>query len=251
MGGRYDTLRGFLAYSPNVNNRDAVLAYEGSYSDGPFLKPLDYTRHNVTGNYTWILEGNQRFGLKWNGGTNTFGSSGQIPTDEVAAGRLNRYGSLSAGDGGAVQSGRMDAYFSKEYGNQGILKLDGFTERSLFDLYSNFTFFLSDPVHGDGIQQHASRLSEGANPQYLRPHAIDRADSRHALLRRNGCGRGDPPVRRKLTANHRESPRLKPESGVRRMNWVATGGKRASAVPEPAFLLLLLRSFTEWRGYPS
>jgi hypothetical protein len=171
MGGRYDTLRGFLAYSPNVNNRDAVFAYEGSYSDGPFLKPLDYTRHNVTGNYTWILEGNRRFGLKWNGATNTFGSSGQIPTDEVAAGRLDRYGSLSPGDGGAVQSGRIGAYFSKEYANLGILKLDGFTERSLFDLYSNFTFFLNDPVNGDGIQQHDSRLSEGANAQYLRPHA--------------------------------------------------------------------------------
>jgi hypothetical protein len=171
VGGRYGTFRGFLGYSPNVNHRDAVFAYEGSYSDGPFLRPLDYTRHNVTGNYTWVLEGNRRFGLKWNGGTNTFNSSGQIPTDEVAAGRLDRYGNLSPGDGGEVQSARVGAYFSKEYGNQGILKLDSFTERSLFNLYSNFTFFLNDPANGDGIQQHDSRLSEGANAQYLRPHA--------------------------------------------------------------------------------
>jgi outer membrane receptor protein involved in Fe transport len=170
MGGRYDTFRGFLAYSPNVNNRDAVFAYEGSYSDGPFLKPLDYTRHNVTGNYTWVLEENKRFGLKWNAGTNRFNSSGQIPIDEVVAGRLDRYGSQSPGDGGDVHNGRLGAYFSKEYANRGMLKLDGFAERSLFDLYSNFTFFLNDPENGDGIQQHDSRLSEGANAQYLRPH---------------------------------------------------------------------------------
>jgi hypothetical protein len=169
VGGRYDTFRGFVAYSPNVNNRDAVFAYEGSYSDGPFRKPLDYTRHNVTGNYTWVLEGNKRFGLKWNAGTNQFHSSGQIPLDEVASGRLDHYGSLSPGDGGDVRNGRLGAYFSKEFANSGMLKLDGFAERSLFDLYSNFTFFLNDPENGDGIQQHDSRLSEGANAQYLRP----------------------------------------------------------------------------------
>ena len=41
-----------------------------------------------------------------------------------------------------------------------------FCRRSLFDLYSNFTFFLNDPVHGDAFQQHDSRLQEGANAQY-------------------------------------------------------------------------------------
>jgi hypothetical protein len=131
--GRYDTVRGFFAYSPNVKHRDAVFAYEGSYSDGPFLKPLDYERHNVTGNYTWALEENKRFGLKWNAGTNGFNSSGQIPIDEVAAGRLDRYGRLSQGDGGKVRTGRLGAYFSKEYANRGILKLDGYAERSLLD----------------------------------------------------------------------------------------------------------------------
>jgi outer membrane receptor protein involved in Fe transport len=70
-----------------------------------------------------------------------------------------------------VRTGRLGAYFSKEYANRGILQLDGFTERTLFELYSNFTFFQNDPENGDGIQQHDSRLSEGANAQYLRPHA--------------------------------------------------------------------------------
>ncbi len=51
--------------------------------------------------------------------------------------------------------------------------------RNLFDLYSNFTFFLNDPVHGDGIQQHDSRLSEGATAQYS--HA-DRFRAVTALL---------------------------------------------------------------------
>jgi len=53
-----------------------------------------------------------------------------------------------------------------------VFKLDGFIARSLFDLYSNFTFFLNNETDGDEIQQHDSRLQEGANAQYLRPHKI-------------------------------------------------------------------------------
>jgi hypothetical protein len=53
-----------------------------------------------------------------------------------------------------------------------VLKVDGFAGRSLFDLYSNFTFFLNDPIHGDAFQQHDSRLQQGANLQYTHPHKL-------------------------------------------------------------------------------
>ena len=53
-----------------------------------------------------------------------------------------------------------------------IFKVDGFVGRSLFDLFSNFTYILHDTEQGDAIQQHDSRLMEGANVQYLRPHRL-------------------------------------------------------------------------------
>ena len=34
-----------------------------------------------------------------------------------------------------------------------MLKLDGFVSRSLFDLFSNFTYFLDDPQRGDQFEQ--------------------------------------------------------------------------------------------------
>lgn len=169
QGGHYDSGRGFIGWSPNPAKGDAFAAYEGSFTDGPFVKPLDYARHNVTGNYTRVLDSRNRIGVKWNGGVNRFGSSGQIPLDEVSAGRLDRFGSLSPGDGGSVQQGRVAGYFRKDLDEGAIWKGDGFVERSLFDLYSNFTFFLNDPVLGDGIQQHDSRLTQGADTQYARP----------------------------------------------------------------------------------
>lgn len=53
-----------------------------------------------------------------------------------------------------------------------MFKADGFIGRSLFDLYSNFTYFLNDPVNGDAFQQHDSRLQQGLNVQYTHPHKI-------------------------------------------------------------------------------
>jgi TonB-dependent receptor-like protein len=173
QAGNHDSVRGFLAWSPNLRERDALVAYEGSYTNGPFERPLNYERHNVTGNYTWQLGDQARFGLKWNGGLNEYNSSGQLPLDVVAAGKLSPWGSLSPGDGGYVQMGRVGGYYRRELGASSLLKVDGFIERSLFDLYSNFTFYLNDPVLGDAIQQHDSRLSEGGNAQYQRPHVED------------------------------------------------------------------------------
>lgn len=169
QGGQYNTGRGFIGWSPNIDQSDTFFAYEGALTDGPYERPLEYIRHNVTGNHTHLFDTHTRFGIKWNGGTNSFKSSGQIPLDEVSAGRLDRFGSISPSDGGTVEQGRIAVYYRKDLEEGAIWKADAFIERSLFDLYSNFTFYLNDPVLGDGIQQHDSRLSEGADTQYSNP----------------------------------------------------------------------------------
>ena len=87
-------------------------------------------------------------------------------------GLLDRFGYIDPSDGGRVKLGTVSSYYSKNLGNSDTFKADGFIGRSLFDLYSNFTFFLLDPVHGDGIQQHDSRLQEGLNAQYTHPHKL-------------------------------------------------------------------------------
>jgi outer membrane receptor protein involved in Fe transport len=177
QGGNYNTGRGFLAFSPDIERHDAYFAYEGSYSDGPFRTPLEYRRDNINANWSHDLgNGAQgykaRFGLRLIGGRNNFTSSGQIPLDLVAAGTLDRYGSLDSSQGGRVRLGTLSSYYTKDYRNGGSLRLDGFVGRSLFDLYSNFTYFAANPVAGDAIQQHDSRLQEGFNGQYTRLHRL-------------------------------------------------------------------------------
>jgi hypothetical protein len=175
QGGSFGSHRAFLGYSPDLEKGNALVAYEGSRTDGPFINPLDYKRDNLTGNYIRDLggaESTKSLGFKFNFGRNDFTSSGQIPIDEVAAGRLDRFGFIAPAGGGRVRSGIFSVYFKKESRKGSVFKLDGFVARSLFDLYSNFTFFLNDEGHGDEIQQHDSRLQEGSNTQFLRPYTL-------------------------------------------------------------------------------
>ena len=172
QGGSFGEYRTFAAFSPVFDHADAFLAYDGSHTDGPFINPGRYGRNNITGNYTRHLNEKESLGFKLNFGTNNFYSSGQIPLDLVASGQLDRFGFIDPYDGGRVRLGTFGTYYKRDFDNGDILKLDGFLGRSLFDLYSNFTFFLNDPVHGDEIQQHDSRLQQGVNAQYLHPYKL-------------------------------------------------------------------------------
>jgi outer membrane receptor protein involved in Fe transport len=172
QGGSFDTFRGFIAYSPDLKNARALVAYETSRTDGPFANTLGYKRDNVTANYTRRLDEKQSLGLKLNLGRNDFTSSGQIPLDLVASRELDRFGFIDPEGGGRVRSGTGGIYYRKENESGSLFKLDGFVSRSLFDLYSNFTFFLNDRANGDEIGQHDSRLQEGVNLQYLQPYTL-------------------------------------------------------------------------------
>jgi hypothetical protein len=179
QAGSYDTFRTFLAFSPETRNADSFIAYEGSRTDGPFINPLRYRRDNLTGNYTRRLSDGEAIGFRFNAGRNDFTSSGQIPLDEVAAGRLDRFGFIDPHGGGRTRTGIFTTYYRNEFDEGRTFKIDGFVSRSLFDLYSNFTFFLNDETNGDEIQQHDSRLQEGVNTQYLHPYTLF---GRQALL---------------------------------------------------------------------
>lgn len=172
QGGNFSTGRAFLGYSPDVPRTDAYVAYEGSSTQGPFQNPGRYRRDNLNANYTRMLSDDEKIGFRILFGRNNFFSSGQLPLDLVDQGRLDRFGFVDPSDGGRVKLGTLSAYYSKLRKDGGILKIDAFLSRSLFDLYSNFTFFLTNPQTGDAFQQHDSRLQQGLNSQYTHPHHL-------------------------------------------------------------------------------
>jgi hypothetical protein len=177
QGGAFDTSRAFLAFSPGAPKLDSYVAYEGSYTDGPFQHPGRYRRDNLSGNVTRSLWENEKLGVRLLFGRNNFDSSGQLPLDLVSAGALDRFGFVDPTDGGRVKLGTASAYYDRLRPNGDTFHADTFVSRSLFDLYSNFTYYLHDPVRGDAFQQHDSRLQEGATAQYTHPHHVGALDA--------------------------------------------------------------------------
>ena len=186
QGGSFGARRLFAAWSPQLERAKGLLAYDGSETDGPFISPARYRRNNLTGSLTRELGRDRTTGVKFNLGINRFDSSGQIPLDEVAAGRLDRFGVLDADNGGRARTGYLSGFYRADLVDGGALKIDGFLGRSLFDLWSNFTGYLVDEEFGDEIQQHDSRWQEGGNLQYLRPVGPGEIRSWQGLLMAGG-----------------------------------------------------------------
>ncbi len=67
-----------------------------------------------------------------------------------------------------MRNGTGGVCYKKNLSANDTLCVDGYVACSLFDLSSNFTFYLNDPVNGAGIQQHDSCLQKGANAQLVR-----------------------------------------------------------------------------------
>jgi len=123
QGGSFGPFRTFLALGPNLKSGDALVAYEGSRIDRPFENLLGYKRDNVTGDYIRRLNENQQLGFKFNFGRNDFFSSGQIPLDEVAARRLDRFGFIDPHDGGRVRTGVLSAYYRQNLAGGDVFKV--------------------------------------------------------------------------------------------------------------------------------
>ncbi len=170
--GQFNTRRVFTAYSPTLKNTRMLFANEYSYSDGPYEQPLKYTRDNFTATLFHTVRPGENFGFRLLGAYNNFYSAGQLPLDQIEEGKLGLFGFIDPTDGGISKSGTVTGYYSKERANGERFNVSGMVNRVLFDLFSNFTFFLNNPEDGDGFGQHDSRLQQALNASYNKPHQV-------------------------------------------------------------------------------
>ena len=170
--GQFTTRRVFAAYSPTFKNTRMLFANEYSYSDGPYEQPLKYNRDNFTATLFHTVRPGENFGFRLLGAYNNFYSAGQLPLDQIEEGKLGLFGYIDPTDGGISKSGTVTGYYSKERANGERFNVSGMVNRVLFDLFSNFTFFLNNPEDGDGFGQHDSRLQQALNASYNKPHQI-------------------------------------------------------------------------------
>jgi len=128
-------------------------AYDGPWSD---IKE-DVSKINVVGRYLTKLNGGD-FSLTMMAYDNSWNSADQIPARAVESGLIDFYGSLDTDVGGEASRYSISANY-----DAGNWQANAYAIRSTMDLFSNFTYFLNDPINGDEFEQVDERTIWGGD----------------------------------------------------------------------------------------
>ncbi len=168
-GGQFGAFRGVAGvnFIPKSSaNQTGYIASEFFRSDGYFESPQDFKRFNITGKYTSQLNAANKLTLSVSFFNSSWDASGQVPERAVKSGMISRFGSLDPTEGG--ETGRINVYSKHihQFTRGATFDQQVYAVHYNFNLYSNFTFYLNDPVNGDQIQQKESRLIYGYKANY-------------------------------------------------------------------------------------
>lgn len=147
VGGEAGRWGGYLAGSRQV-------------SSGPFLADQDFQRLNLFVKATGPLRSGTELIVTGSLYAASWFASGQLPDRAVRNGTVTRFGAIDSTEGGMTR--RLEVSAAIRGAARGAdYQLRTYLVRSELDLYSNFTFALRDPEHGDGIQQVDDRWVAG------------------------------------------------------------------------------------------
>ena len=165
-GGQFNTQRHLLMFSPTKDTVRTLFAAEGYYTDGPFQNDNRYFRGNLLGKATMNPLGRDELVITGTFQKSQWNGSGEIPLRAVHDGSLDRFGSIDPSEGGKTlrSTGRMNYHYDMPSG--GRFFANAYAQYYRFDLFTNFTFFLNDPVNGDGFQQSDRRVVYGGDVGY-------------------------------------------------------------------------------------
>jgi hypothetical protein len=136
-------------------------ALEYNYYDGPWAQAEEFNRWN--GMLRWFkTDVDTKLSVTFMGYTGTWTSTDQIPSTLVNNGTLDAFDSLDRSAGG--ESERYSLNIAFEHRDDDVVtRANAYAIYYLLDLYSNFTYFLDDPVNGDQFQQAEQRWVLGGN----------------------------------------------------------------------------------------
>lgn len=165
--GEFNTQRIMGMFSIlNNEQSDAYLATEYITTDGPFESPQNFSRINLLGRYSTNINNLDKFSLLASYFTSKWDASGQIPQRAVDDGSINRFGAIDDTEGGNTSRANFKFDYIKTINKDISIKNTSYFSYYDFELYSNFTFFLHDPINGDQIRQKEKRKLFGITSEY-------------------------------------------------------------------------------------
>ncbi|MDH4186385.1 MAG: TonB-dependent receptor plug domain-containing protein [Nitrospira sp.] len=176
-GGQFDTQRHLLMLSPTTDQVRSLIAAEGYYTNGPFQNDNRYFRTNLLGKMTVNPTGRSELSLTGTFHKAQWNASGEVPLRAVTEGRLDRFGSFDPSEGGGTTRSTVRLNYHYDTTAGGRFFANGYGQFAKFDLYSNFTVFLNNPVQGDGIEQFDRRVVYGGDIGYRQAGRLLNAES--------------------------------------------------------------------------
>ena len=165
--GEYDYRRFVALNSTLIDNSKWFYAIELNTDDGPWVDiEEDMRKANALLKYTNDFE-QGHWSLTFMGYDNEWNSADQIPLRAVESGLISEFGSLDDTVGG--ESSRYSLSSHLHLGN---LNLSAYVIDYKLNLWSNFTYFLDDPVNGDQFEQVDDRNIYGARGSYQYSHQL-------------------------------------------------------------------------------
>ena len=151
--------RAMLAGSPDFAGGTLLYALEAMNNDGPWTRPDDYRKRNGMLRYSrgYANNGWSVTAMAYRGSWN---ATDQIPLRAVEDGSLGRFDAVDGSDGGSARRYSVSGIW-RQTGTESASKLSAYVIRNQLDLFSNFTYFMNDPVNGDQFAQPDRRVTSG------------------------------------------------------------------------------------------
>ena len=156
--------RTMLAGSPEVAGGSLLYALELMKNDGPWARPDGYRKVNAVLRYSqgYANNGWNVTAMSYSGHWN---STDQIPLRAVEDGRIGRFDLIDDSDGGKARRQSISGIW-RSTDTDSASKVSAYVIRNELELFSNFTYFLSDPVNGDQFAQPDRRVTSGVDANH-------------------------------------------------------------------------------------
>lgn len=170
-GGMFNTKRivgifNLLSDKQIAKQQSWYVASEYNYSDGYFDNPQNFNRFNFFTKYKGKISENSFLELSASTLESKWNASGQIPDRAVDSGLIGFYGAIDPSEGGVTSRSNFNSQLLTTLRNGDLFKNQIYYSNYSFDLHTNFTFFLDDPINGDQIRQKENRNLIGYNSNY-------------------------------------------------------------------------------------
>ncbi len=161
-GGMYGYERGVAGFSQRLGPGNLLYGGEVYHEDGPWVHPDDYSKFNSLMTYSQGDDANG-FSVTARGYHGKWNSSDQLP--ESAVPLVGFFGTLNPTDGGHSQRYSLQGEWHREDGNSET-KIMAYGFYYDLDLFSDFTYFLTDPASGDQFEQQDTRWVGGLDVRH-------------------------------------------------------------------------------------